>query len=59
MNVFNMDFYMTCIFSRETSLYVLNMHVNFSNIAVIVVFINVNICDIYYTVAVLFLYVHM
>jgi hypothetical protein len=47
MKVFNMQFYMTCMFSRETSLNVLNMHVNCSNIAVIVVFIHVNICYIH------------
>ena len=40
------QFYTTCMFSRETFLYVLNLHVNCSNIAFIVVFIHVSICDI-------------
>ena len=44
MKVFNMQFYMIYMISRETSLYVLHIHVNCSNIAVIVVFIHVNIC---------------
>ncbi len=57
MEVFKMQFYMTCMCSRETSLYVLNMHVNCSNIAVIVVFIHVSICDIH-CVPVSISYVH-